>query len=249
MQSDCRARFMSNVHFAMSHGHLPAAECNSSSKWRRDDLLRRRNTLAPRRDDLARRHIAHYHPANVIMQLIRPDLARRVRTPGYLIMALLIVSPLIELCTAAWPFQIHQAAWRLSFVGTAGASLGLPILGLFLIFWLAVLAADTGALLLVSGASVLGGILCVLEAAMFALDALEMKARVRPALAARYDAVSAWWLIKLCAAGAILFVLALSAFRAARSVRRERKAASEKPATLLATSANTPPSTVVSPSR
>jgi hypothetical protein len=233
----------------MPHGHLRLAECNSASTPRRHDLLRPRNRLALRRDGLARRHIAHYHLANVIMQLIRSDLARRVRTPGYLIMALLIVSPLIELCTAAWPFQIHQAGWRLSFVGTAGASLGLPILGLFLIFWLAVLAADTGALLLVSGASVLGGILCVLEAAMFALDALEMKARVRPALAARYDAVSAWWLIKLCAAGAILFVLALSAFRAARSVRRERKAASEKPATLLATSANTPPSTVVSPSR
>jgi hypothetical protein len=84
---------------------------------------------------------------------------------------------------------------------------------------------------------------------MFALDALEMKARVRPALAARYDAVSAWWLIKLCAVGAILFVLAMSAFRAARSVRRERKSASEKSAGLLATSANSPPSAAVSPSR
>lgn len=179
------------------------------------------------------------------MNLIRPDLARRVRTPGYLVMALLIVSPLIELCTAAWPFQIHQAAWRLSFVGTAGASLGLPILALFLTFLLAVLAADTGALLFVSGVSVLAGMLCVLEAAVFALDALEMKSRVRPALAGRYDAVSAWWLIKLCAVAAILFVLALSAFRAARSVRRERKAASDRPA-ILVNSPSTPPSTAVS---
>jgi len=56
------------------------------------------------------------------MQSFSPDLARRVRTPGYLVMALLIVSPLIELSTAAWPFRAHEAAWRLSFAGTAGAS-------------------------------------------------------------------------------------------------------------------------------
>jgi hypothetical protein len=215
--------------------------CGRATEWRRHATIWRAAT--------SRDIIARYRLGQVIMNLVRPDLARRIRTPGYLIMALLIVSPLIELCAAAWPFQVHQAAWRLSFVGTAGASLGLPMLGLFFIFLLGVLAADTSALLLVSGASVVAGAFCILEAAIFALDALEMKARVRPGLTERYDAVSAWWLIKLCVAGAILFVLALSAFRAARSARRERKAASEKSATLLVSPVNTPPSTVVSPSR
>jgi len=171
------------------------------------------------------------------MQSFPPDFARRVRTPGYLVMALLILSPLIELCTAAWPFQAHEAAWRLSFAGTAGASLGWPILGLFLTFALAAVAADTAALLVVSGVSILVGVLCVLQAGLFALDALQMKARVRPALAARYDVVSAWWLIKLCAAGAILFVLALSALRAAKRLRRERKTARERSASVLVAAA------------
>jgi hypothetical protein len=180
------------------------------------------------------------------MHLIRSDLARRIRTPGYPIMALLIVSPLIELCAAAWPFQIHLAAWRLSFIGAVSASLGLPTLGLFLTFLLAVLAADTAALLIVSTVSVASGILCVVEAGMFALDALEMKSHVRPALTTRYDAVSAWSLIKLCAVAAVLFVLALSAFRAAKAARRERRAAAEKPATLLMGSASTPATPVAS---
>lgn len=167
------------------------------------------------------------------MQSFPPDLARRVRTPGYLVMALLILSPLIELSTAAWPFRVHEAAWRLSFAGTAGASLGWPVLGLFLTFLLAAAAADTGALLLVTGISILAGVLCVLQAGVFALDALEMKGRVNPALAERYNFVSVWWLIKLCATSVILFVLALSASRAARRQRRERKAAREKSASLL----------------
>ena len=167
------------------------------------------------------------------MQSFSPDSARRFRTPGYLVMALLVLSPLIELCTAAWPFQIHEAAWRLSFAAAVGASLGLPILGLFLAFLLATFAADVGALLAVAGTSILAGILCLLQAGLFTLDALEMKSRVRPGLTERYGLVSSWWMIKLCVAGAILFVVALSALRAIRRLRRERRAAKQKSASLL----------------
>jgi hypothetical protein len=159
-------------------------------------------------------------------------------------MALLIVSPLIELFVAAWPFQIRQAAWRLSFVGTAGASLGLPILALFLAFLLAALVADKLAMWLVSAFSVFGGVLCFLEAGVFSLDALEMKTHVRAALTQRYDAVSAWWLLKLCAAGVILFVMAVSSYRAAKHVRREPEAGSDKSASWLVSSGGPPPRTV-----
>ena len=170
------------------------------------------------------------------MQTFSSDVARRFRAPGYLVMALLVLSPMIELCTAAWPFRIHEAAWRLSFAAAAGASVGLPILGLFLAFLLATFAADTGALLVVTGASILAGILCLLQAGLFALDALEMKSRVRPGLTERYGLVSSWWLIKLCAAAAILFVVALSALRAIRRLRRERRTATQKSASLLVAS-------------
>lgn len=175
------------------------------------------------------------------------DLVRRARIPGYLVMALLIVSPLIELCAAAWPFQIRQAAWRLSFVGTAGASLGLPILGLFLTFLLALLVADKVAMWLVSVFSVCGGVLCFLEAGVFSLDALEMKAHVRAALTQRYDAVSAWWLFKLCAAGAILFVMAVSSYRAAKHVRRVAEAGAEKSTSWIVSSGGPPARTAGAP--
>ncbi len=177
------------------------------------------------------------------MHSLRPDFARRVRAPAYLVMALLILSPLIELCAAAWPFDAHQAGWRLSFAGTAGASLGWPILGLFLTFLIAVLVADTSALVVVSSVSTLIGVLCFCQAALFALDALELKARVRPAMAERYDAVSAWWVIKFFAAGAILLLLAVSAWRVARILRRERKGGAERPASLVVKSP-APPSRV-----
>jgi len=167
------------------------------------------------------------------MQSFSPDLARRVRTPGYLIMALLVISPVIELCTAAWPLRIHEAAWRMSFAAAAGATLGLPILGLFLAFLLATFAGDVGALLVVIGTSILTGILCLLQAGLFALDALEMKSRVRPGLGERYGLVSSWWMIKLCAAAAILFVVAVSALRATKRLRRERRSAAQKSAALL----------------
>jgi hypothetical protein len=179
--------------------------------------------------------------------MMRPtssDLVRRARIPGYLVMALLVLSPWIELLAAAWPFQIHQPAWRLSFVGTAGASLGLPILALFLTFLLATLVADKLALWLVSAFSVFGGVLCFLEAGVFSLDALEMKTHVRAALTQRYDAVSVWWLLKLCSAGVILFVMAVSSYRAAKRVRRETEAGSDKAASVLVSSGGPPPRTV-----
>jgi len=83
---------------------------------------------------------------------------------------------------------------------------------------------------------------------LFALDALQLRARVNPALAERYDFVSAWWLIKLCAASVILFVLALSALRAAKRMRRERKVPTEQSASLLVGSTATPPRVATSPS-
>ena len=181
---------------------------------------------------------------DAMMRPISSDLVRRARIPGYLVMAFLIVSPLIELCAAAWPFQIRQAAWRLSFVGTAGASLGLPILGLFLTFLLAALVADKFAMWIVSAFSVFGGVLCFLEAGVFSLDALEMKSHVRAALTQRYDAMSAWWLLKLCAAGVILLAMAVSSYRAAKHVRREPDLGHEKSASWLVSSGGPPPTTV-----
>jgi hypothetical protein len=182
------------------------------------------------------------------MQSFSPDLARRVRTPGYLVMALLVISPLIELGTAAWPFQVHEAAWRLSFAAAAGASLGLPVLGLFLAFLLATFAADAGALLVVTGTSIVTAILCLLQAGLFALDALEMKSRVRPGLAERYGLVSSWWLIKLCAVAAILFIVAVSALRANKRLRRERRGAAQRSAALLVGSPAAAPRVTTPPS-
>ena len=50
------------------------------------------------------------------MALTPLDNLRRLRGPGYVVTALLIVVPLVELVLAAWPFQVGQAPWRLSLI-------------------------------------------------------------------------------------------------------------------------------------
>jgi hypothetical protein len=146
---------------------------------------------------------------------------RRVRAPGYLVIALMVVAPFIEVFASGWPLQIHQPAWRLSFLGAAGSATLTPLLGIFLLFVAATIAQERGVLLLVSSFCALAATCCVIGAGMFALDALQMRAQVRTDLAVRYDIASGWALAKMGLAGLAFLVLSVSAFRGTRGARGE----------------------------
>jgi uncharacterized membrane protein YidH (DUF202 family) len=155
------------------------------------------------------------------MALTPLDNLRRLRGPGYVVTALLIVVPLVELVLAAWPFQVGQAPWRLSLIGTASSVIGMPVFALFIMLVLAAMSGDRGTAWLISSVCILGAALCLVGSGAFVLDALQMKAQVRAAVASRYNIASSWAVVKLCLAGVTLLVLAVASYRMAKSIRKE----------------------------
>src|SRR4030095_8032768 len=71
----------------------------------------------------------------------------------------------------------------------------------------------------------------------FVLDALQMRAQLEPGLQDRFNVQSGWVFAKICFAALGAVVLSVSAFRAARSVRRTSDWREPKaPSALLMTS-------------
>ena len=151
----------------------------------------------------------------------------------YLIASLVLLVPLMEIGASAWPYRIHDAQWRISVITAAvGASTAI-LLGLFLIYVVGTLFDDRPAIWLVALLGALMTALCVLAGGSFVLDALQLKAQVSPASADRYNVVSALALAKLCLVAFAALVLALSAFRAGRNLRRSSMRQAKKPPSVI----------------
>jgi len=149
-------------------------------------------------------------------------------------MATMIVMPLLELYIRAAPFRIHSPAWRLSLVGNISGAISAPLLGLFLMFAIAVAAEDKGVAYLVSSLSGLAAVACLGITGLFALDALQMRNEVQASLAESYGLTSAWIAAKLIVSVIALVVLAISALRAAQGVRRSAQTTVKSSSVLVA---------------
>jgi hypothetical protein len=164
---------------------------------------------------------------------VSPELSGRLRAPGFLILVLLCLQPMAEILVAGWPLRPGLGAWRMSTLSAASGSLLLPLLGLFLIYWLAVSSGHRRITLTVAWIASVAVVFCLAGAIEFGLDALQMRAQVDPDAAGRYRIASAWVLAKLALAGTASLVLARSAFRTARLLRRENKRAPVKTSPVL----------------
>ena len=165
------------------------------------------------------------------------DAVRRTRTPAYVIAGLLLFIPIIELVVGASPYRIHDPTWRIGLVsGAANASTTL-LLALLVIYVVGVLAEDHPTTWLVAGASALMVLFCVVGSGAFALDALQMRAQVRPGFESRYNLTTAWGLAKVLLAGLGALVLFISAYRSGRSLRRVVDRRGKKASVLVTSSA------------
>jgi hypothetical protein len=161
------------------------------------------------------------------------EVARRTRTPAYAIACLLFLIPLIEIVVSASPFRIHDPNWRIALV-SAGANASTTILlGLLLAYLVGAFTDDRLTVWVVAVVSTLMVLACVGGSGAFALDALQMRAQVRPGLEERYNLTSAWALGKIVLVGLGAAVLSVSAFRNARSARREYERRGKKSPTVL----------------
>ena len=139
---------------------------------------------------------------------------------------LIIMIPLVETAFAVLPVRLHEPPWRLGAVNAFAGAVGLPLVGLFLCFAIALINGDALVLWLVSGLCGLSSVLSLLGAGSFTLDALQMHGQVRPGLGTKYWIASGWAVFKISFCGLAFLILAVRAAGGARAPRRSTLRAS-----------------------
>lgn len=149
------------------------------------------------------------------------DPIRRLRAPAYLIMAVTSILPLIDLLMAISPMHLGTVMWRFGAVGLISSAVGAPLLVLVLVYALALLSGDRKVVITVGVIAAVLALLMIVGAGSFSLDALQMKSRVNPVALDKFKGASALALVKLLVMGVSAAVLAVSAFRAGKVMKRE----------------------------
>ena len=146
-------------------------------------------------------------------------LVRRLRVPGYLILGIAMVLPLLDLLVSVMPLRPTTVVWRFGAVGLLSSAIGAPLLILFFIFVLAYLAGDRKVVVLCAVLAALIALTMIAGAGTFALDSLQMKRRVQEAAQSRFLLASAQAMMKLGLEGLAALVLAVSAFRTVKGAK------------------------------
>jgi len=137
-------------------------------------------------------------------------------------MATLIVLQIIDVGVRSWPFRMQSPTWRLGYIGASAGAAATPLLGLLIVFGIAVATDDEAAAYVVALVSALAAALCVVGAGVFSLDLLQVRNEVRSGLAGQYEIGSMWVAVRVLVTAASFVVLAVSAWRAAKSAARHR---------------------------
>jgi hypothetical protein len=149
------------------------------------------------------------------------DRVRSLRAPGYFILAMAVVFPLVELVLSVSPWHPTAVMWRFGVMGLAASAAGTPLTALFFIYALALLAGDRNVVRVVCAVAAVIAVVLILGAGGFVLDVLQMKARVKPEALRQFKYASAQALIKQLFWGVAAGVLAISAFRTVRKTRTQ----------------------------
>jgi len=157
-----------------------------------------------------------------------------MRGAAYIIAVLLIMVPLVETVFAALPMHLHEPPWRLGAINALAGAVGLPLVGLFLCFAVALITSDRLVLWLVSGFCAVAGALCLLGTGAFALDAVQMHGQVRAGLGSKYWIASGWAVFKISFCALAFLTLSVRSAGGARIGRRSTQRTSREPRPLVA---------------
>lgn len=162
------------------------------------------------------------------------DRKKRLFGIGYLMAAMMIAVPCLELVANAWPLTPTAARWRFGAIGYLGNVLVVPMLGVCLAVATAAALGQRRMLRTLSVLSLLGAVCMVGFAGSLFLDALELRVGVNQALIRSYDIASAKALTSLGFASLIFLGLGITGWRASAA---SRSAATSKDARRVATPA------------
>jgi hypothetical protein len=149
------------------------------------------------------------------MKFNRPLLAA-----AYLVAALMIVMPMLEVGLSVWPVRAGQTSWRFGTVGLLSQAVMTPLLGILLLTGLALALGQRRLLLVTSILTAVLGLKLLAIVPLFALDAIQMRVQVRPDAHRAFDLSALLAAIKLMAVLVVSILVAVGTWKARKQLRR-----------------------------
>lgn len=132
---------------------------------------------------------------------------------SYVVGFALLLVPLTDAVLSVWPAQMGDFRWRYGAAGIMANALLVPVAGLLVLQWVAVIAEHRVMRRMLGAASLAGALLCLATMALFVLDALQTRPNVRPEMNASFISASVGALAKLLLHTAALACFAVAGFR------------------------------------
>ncbi len=139
--------------------------------------------------------------------------------PSYVVAALLVLFPLVDSLLTVFPLRPGDVNWRFGAAGLFSRALMTPLLGLLLVFAVALLLDQRRILRVVAVVSGLLSLVLLGTLALFALDTLQMRAQVRPEIVPSFDVAA---LTAMAKYGAVIVALLMLAVPGWRNSQREK---------------------------
>lgn len=146
--------------------------------------------------------------------MLRQDVSPWIVRGLYLFALVLVLSPLMDLTSTAWPMRPADLAWRYGFLGLAAGYLHTPLLGLVLALLVAWWTGGSAALRVLGVGMMAGALVLMLAMGMFMLDVLQMRGLREPEL---QQAVLVGGILQELKYGTACLVLAALGFGSVRS--------------------------------
>lgn len=163
------------------------------------------------------------------MSALDSDRLNALATPSYVIAAILIVIPLVDTALALLPLRPGELAWRFGALGLGSQALMTPLLGGLLALVTATVFGHRRGLRVVQIVAWLAAVLLVVAIALFLLDAIQMRASVRPEVKGAFDKASAVALVKYFVGAAIAVIFAMASQRAIKRTRTATASGADQP--------------------
>ena len=141
---------------------------------------------------------------------------RAIALPAYIVGLSLIVIPLFDALAQLWPFNPGNAAWRFGAVGLLSNAFIVPAAGLLVMLGTAVVLDQKNVLRALGWVSAIGAVLIAPIIVLFALDAVQTRAGVRPEIKLSFLVASFTAVGKLILGMVTLFAFAIAARRVLR---------------------------------
>ncbi len=145
---------------------------------------------------------------------------RYMRAGAYGIALLLIVMPFAETLASVWPLRLGEVNWRFGTMGFFSKAFVTPMIGALVVAAVATATEGRIALRLLAIGTLLYALVALVFSVSFVLDALQLRANVRPEARRAFELASALAFLRTVAAMVIAVLLSTGAWHLARGMRR-----------------------------